>query len=166
MIGAGALGCEFVKVFSLMGVCSNNGILTLTDNDHIEKSNLNRQFLFREKDVGSSKAQVASALGKKANPQFRVNAMNQFVASTTEHIFTEDMWDGLDLVIGAVDNIKARMYIDSKCVWHHKPFLDSGTLGTKANTQVVYQKLPNLMVTQWILKKNHTQCVQSETPPI
>ena len=43
MIGAGALGCEFVKAFSLMGVgCSEQGKVTVTDNDNIEVSNLNR----------------------------------------------------------------------------------------------------------------------------
>lgn len=141
MIGAGALGCEFIKAFSLMGICCNKGLLTVTDNDHIELSNLNRQFLFRQKDIGHSKSQVASGVGMKANPTFRAKDMKDFVAATTEHIFTEEIWDNLDAIIGAVDNIKARMYIDSKCVWHNKPFLDSGTLGTKANTQVVYPGL-------------------------
>jgi len=43
MVGAGALGCEFLKIFSLMGLgCSNKGLLTVTDDDNIETSNLNR----------------------------------------------------------------------------------------------------------------------------
>jgi len=141
MIGAGALGCEFVKAFALMGITINKGHLTLTDNDHIEPSNLSRQFLFRQKDIGKPKSQTAANVATKINPQFKVKAMQEFVASSTEHIFTEDFWDNLDIIIGAVDNIKARMYIDSKCVWHQKPFLDSGTLGTKANTQVIIPKL-------------------------
>lgn len=41
----------------------------------------------------------------------------------------------------AVDNVKARQYIDGKCVWHCKPLMESGTLGTKANVQVVLPKL-------------------------
>jgi ubiquitin-activating enzyme E1 len=51
LVGAGALGCEFLKNFALMGACSN-GKLTVTDDDVIEKSNLSRQFLFRDKDIG------------------------------------------------------------------------------------------------------------------
>jgi ubiquitin-activating enzyme E1 len=48
MVGAGALGCEYLKMFSLMGVsCSKEGFLHVTDDDNIEISNLNRQFLFR-----------------------------------------------------------------------------------------------------------------------
>jgi len=48
MVGAGALGCEFVKAFSMLGLaCGPEGLITCTDNDNIEVSNLNRQFLFR-----------------------------------------------------------------------------------------------------------------------
>ena len=48
MVGAGALGCELIKAYALMGIgCGKNGIVHCTDNDNIEVSNLNRQFLFR-----------------------------------------------------------------------------------------------------------------------
>ena len=51
-VGAGALGCEFLKNFAMMGVaCGEGGKVFVTDMDHIEKSNLNRQFLFRPWDV-------------------------------------------------------------------------------------------------------------------
>ena len=59
MVGCGALGCEFLKNFSLCGICCNstgNGRLTITDPDRIEVSNLNRQFLFREDNVGQFKS--------------------------------------------------------------------------------------------------------------
>jgi ubiquitin-activating enzyme E1 len=53
MVGCGALGCEFLKNFAMMGVaCGPNGVVHVTDNDRIEVSNLNRQFLFREHNVG------------------------------------------------------------------------------------------------------------------
>jgi ubiquitin-activating enzyme E1 len=43
MIGAGALGCELIKAFALMGVgASHEGKVSVTDNDNIEVSNLNR----------------------------------------------------------------------------------------------------------------------------
>jgi ubiquitin-activating enzyme E1 len=53
LVGAGALGCEFLKNFALMGVCcGEGGKLTVTDDDVIEKSNLSRQFLFRDWNIG------------------------------------------------------------------------------------------------------------------
>jgi len=36
--------------------------------------------------------------------------------------------------VNAVDNIHARLYVDGRCVWYEKPLLESGTLGTKANS--------------------------------
>ena len=59
MVGCGALGCEYVKNFALAGVCCGpEGRLTITDNDTIEVSNLNRQFLFRSENVGQPKVRV------------------------------------------------------------------------------------------------------------
>lgn len=51
-MGAGAIGCELLKNFAMLGLgCGPEGCVTVTDMDTIEKSNLNRQFLFRPWDV-------------------------------------------------------------------------------------------------------------------
>lgn len=51
-MGAGAIGCEMLKNWAMMGMaCAPGGQITVTDMDIIEKSNLNRQFLFRPWDV-------------------------------------------------------------------------------------------------------------------
>jgi len=49
-VGCGAIGCEMLKNYALMGIGSQ-GLITITDNDLIEKSNLNRQFLFRPQHI-------------------------------------------------------------------------------------------------------------------
>lgn len=55
LVGAGAIGCEMLKNWAMMGLGAGpQGRLTITDMDTIEKSNLNRQFLFRPADVGVS----------------------------------------------------------------------------------------------------------------
>lgn len=73
MVGAGALGCEYIKAFALMGLgCSENGRVSVTDNDNIEVSNLNRQFLFRKNNVGHSKSQVACEIAKDMNNTLNV----------------------------------------------------------------------------------------------
>jgi ubiquitin-activating enzyme E1 len=75
MIGAGALGCEYLKQFALMGVSSSSkGKLTVTDDDNIEMSNLNRQFLFRKQHVKTSKAETACRVAKTINPNLNVDA--------------------------------------------------------------------------------------------
>jgi len=57
-----------------------------------------------------------------------------YVAQETEHVFNDEFWEGLDFVVNAVDNIKARLYVDARCVWYEKPLLESGTLGCQANS--------------------------------
>lgn len=65
MIGAGALGCELIKSYAMIGLgCGKNGSVSVTDNDAIETSNLNRQFLFRSEDIKSYKSEVACKKAK------------------------------------------------------------------------------------------------------
>lgn len=142
MIGAGALGCELLKSFALMGVgCSEDGLISVTDNDHIELSNLNRQFLFRNEHIGKAKSEVACEQAQDINSDLSTKSYQQLVCPETEDTFDDEFWDGNDFIVNAVDNRKARLYVDGKCVWHKKALLDSGTLGTKANTQMVIPHL-------------------------
>lgn len=142
MVGAGALGCEFIKMLALLGISTNKpGLLTVTDDDNIEISNLNRQFLFRKSDVGKSKAERALLAGMKMNPHLIAQSYKLRVGGESEDIFNDDFWESLDLVINAVDNVNARLYIDSQCLFYGKPLLESGTLGTKCNSQII---LPHL----------------------
>lgn len=144
LVGAGAIGCEMLKNWAMMGLGSGpEGKITITDMDSIEKSNLNRQFLFRPKDVGKNKSEVAAKAAQVMNPELngKVEALLDRVGTATEHIFDDAFWNGLDLVTNALDNVEARMYVDHRCVFYKLPLLESGTLGTKGNTQVI---IPNL----------------------
>lgn len=63
VVGSGALGCELLKNLALMGVlCGSQGKLTIKDDDVFEKSNLSRQFLFLDWNIGHAKSAVASLL--------------------------------------------------------------------------------------------------------
>ncbi|PFH57387.1 hypothetical protein XA68_15134 [Ophiocordyceps unilateralis] len=144
LVGAGAIGCEMLKNWAMMGLGTGpRGKIYVTDMDSIEKSNLNRQFLFRAADVGSMKSDCAARAVQRMNPELagHMVTMKDRVSPDTEHIFNEDFWLGLDGVTNALDNVEARTYVDRRCVFFRKPLLDSGTLGTKGNTQVV---LPHL----------------------
>jgi ubiquitin-activating enzyme E1 len=138
LVGAGALGCEMLKNFALMGVgCGSAGKVTVTDGDRIEVSNLNRQFLFRPNNVGQPKSKTAAAAAVAMNPDLKVEALETLVGDDTENIFTDAFWSSLDIITNALDNVKARTYNDGRAVLFQKPLMESGTLGTKANTQVV-----------------------------
>lgn len=144
LVGAGAIGCEMLKNWAMIGLGTGpQGRIWVTDMDQIEKSNLNRQFLFRPKDVGQLKSECASRAVQAMNPDLKghIEMLKDRVAQDTEHIFNEKFWENLDGVTNALDNVDARTYVDRRCVFFHKPLLDSGTLGTKGNTQVVLPRL-------------------------
>jgi len=137
-VGAGAIGCELLKLFAMMGIaCGKKGNIHVTDMDIIEQSNLSRQFLFRGKDVEQPKSKTAAVAVKNMNPHINIHHYLSRVGPETESTFNETFYRGLDLVANALDNVEARMYMDSQCIYHKKPLLESGTLGTKGNTQVV-----------------------------
>jgi len=138
VVGSGAIGCEMLKNFAMMGMgCGKEGQVYVTDMDSIEKSNLNRQFLFRSWDITKMKSQVATEAVKVMNPDMRIQAYIDGVLPETEHIYNDEFFERLDGVVNALDNVKARQYIDRRCVYYQKPLVDSGTLGTKASVQVV-----------------------------
>lgn len=144
LVGSGAIGCEMLKNWAMMGLGAGpNGQIIITDMDSIEKSNLNRQFLFRPKDVGKNKSDVAAQAVQVMNPDLegKIESKLEKVGSDTEHIFDDNFWNNLDFVTNALDNVDARTYVDRRCIFYKKPLLESGTLGTKGNTQVV---IPNL----------------------
>ncbi|MCL4142068.1 UNVERIFIED_CONTAM: hypothetical protein GTU68_057636 [Idotea baltica] len=142
IVGAGAIGCELLKNFAMMGVgAGENGSLYVTDMDLIEKSNLNRQFLFRPWDVQKPKSDTAAAAVKKMNPEVNIIAHQNRVGPMTEKVYNDDFFEPLDGVANALDNVEARLYMDRRCVYYRKPLLESGTLGTKGNVQVVVPHL-------------------------
>ena len=140
MIGSGALGCEFLKSFSLMGIATDKKKkynVTVTDNDNIIESNLNRQFLFRNENIGESKSKVASKNVLKINPSFNCIDKQARIGPENENIFNDKFWQKQNFIINAVDNVEARKYIANKSKFYKKILIDSGTNGVKANSQVI-----------------------------
>uniref|UniRef100_A0A3B4AYA7 Uncharacterized protein n=1 Tax=Periophthalmus magnuspinnatus TaxID=409849 RepID=A0A3B4AYA7_9GOBI len=141
LVGAGAIGCELLKNFALIGLGAGEGHITVTDMDHIEKSNLNRQFLFRSQDIGKPKSEVAARAVKAMNPQMNITAHQNRLATESEQVYDYHFFSGLDGAAAALDNVEARAYLDSCCVVHNKPMLEGGTLGSKGHTLVVVPRL-------------------------
>lgn len=131
IVGAGAIGCELLKNFAMMGVGCGSGEIVVTDMDLIEKSNLNRQFLFRTNDVSSPKSRTAARAVKAMNNELNIVHHENKVCAETEKIYSEFFFDKIDGVANALDNVDARLFVDRKCVIYRKPLIDSGTLGGK-----------------------------------
>ena len=134
IVGSGAIGCELLKNLAFLNVKK----IIITDPDIIEKSNLSRQFLFRENDVGKLKSEIASIAIKKMKPLLDIEFLSEKVGSHNIN-FTENILKtkNLTAVFNALDNNDARRFMDSECFNYNKPLFESGTMGIKGNTQPI-----------------------------
>nr|XP_056713428.1 ubiquitin-like modifier-activating enzyme 7 [Euleptes europaea] len=138
VVGAGAIGCELLKNFAMIGLAAGEGgSITVTDMDTIEYSNLNRQFLYRLQDVSKQKSEVAAAAIKLMNPYVTITAEQNQVGPDTECYYGDEFFLGLDGVATALDSLQARAYVGKRCTQYRKPLLDSGTLGTRGHVQAL-----------------------------
>ncbi|XP_074139392.1 ubiquitin-like modifier-activating enzyme 7 isoform X2 [Sminthopsis crassicaudata] len=137
LVGAGAIGCELLKIFAMLGLgAGEGGGITVTDMDTVELSNLNRQFLFRSHDLHKSKSEAAALAVRRMNPALSVTAHTSELGPDTEHIYGDDFFSSLDGVASAVDSFQARNYVSKRCVRYLKPMLESGTQGTQGSASI------------------------------
>ncbi len=118
VIGAGALGNEVLKNLALIGV----GQIDIVDFDRIENSNLSRAVLFRERDAGQYKAEVAARAVRDLNPDVRV-------AICVGNVLTDvglGRVRAADVVIGCLDNREARLWVNRMCWKVNRPWIDGG----------------------------------------
>ena len=91
MIGAGALGCEQLKNWAMMGVATEgDGRIFITDMDSIERSNLNRQFFLTFSDIGKMKSDVAAAAVQAMNNGIRIDAHTNRIGLESAYIYHDE----------------------------------------------------------------------------
>uniref|UniRef100_A0AC35TGX9 NEDD8-activating enzyme E1 catalytic subunit n=1 Tax=Rhabditophanes sp. KR3021 TaxID=114890 RepID=A0AC35TGX9_9BILA len=140
VVGAGGLGCEILKNLALSGF----KCLEVIDMDTIELSNLNRQFLFREKDIGSYKSEVAANVMQARFPDLDITAHKCKIQEKDEN-----WYKSFHLIICGLDSIEARRWLNNMIYSLVEfdvdnqvkdgtaiPLLDGGTEGFKGNVRV------------------------------
>jgi ubiquitin-activating enzyme E1 len=137
MVGSGAIGCEVLKNLVMLGIKD----ITITDPDTIEESNLSRQFLFNYNHLNQSKSHSAKETIETLRNDLKITALTDKMSKESESKFNDEFYQNLDVIFNALDNLPARLYMDSQAVKYHLPLFESGTQGTKGNTQPV---IPNL----------------------
>ncbi|MDD4245418.1 MAG: ThiF family adenylyltransferase [Candidatus Methanomethylophilaceae archaeon] len=144
--GAGALGNETVKNLVLAGF----NTIDVADMDDIVTSNLSRCLFFRDGDVKKvMKSDIVAQRASEMNPDARVSSIPKRVQDI-------DDWD-YDIVLGCLDNIAARMHINSHAYFRDIPYIDGATDGFRGKVHVVLPRGPCLQCTM-----NRTHVRESE----
>ena len=129
IIGIGALGCELAKIASLYNIKG----MTFIDPDDIELSNLNRQSLFYECDVGKNKAEAAkiNILKRHEIEKEKIETFTQFVTNETRKtVFTNKFFKEHTSVFSLVDSFQGRTFIENCCAIANIPMFTGG-IGSK-----------------------------------
>lgn len=116
IIGVGGIGSPLALYLSAMGI----GTLGLLDSDKIELSNLHRQVLYTEKDVGKKKAEVMFQRIKERNSLVNLIIFDQFISKANLFLL-----DDFDLIVDATDNFETRYLLNDACYKKKKTFLSA-----------------------------------------
>jgi molybdopterin/thiamine biosynthesis adenylyltransferase len=130
VIGLGGLGGGVCEMLARTGV----GTLTLVDGDVFDVTNLNRQLLSREENIGESKAQAAKERLFAVNSTIRVIAFEAYADATN----LEDMLQGADLVVDCLDTIDARFVLQASAQKAGIPIVSGAIAGVCGQVTVIF----------------------------
>jgi len=127
--GTGGLGSPIALYLTAAGI----GTLRIIDNDKVELSNLNRQILHWDKDIG--RAKTASAYDK-------LTKLNKNVTLETIHITIDEsnasqITEGFDVIVDAMDNLPTRFLLNKAAVKHQLPFIHGAVSGLEVRAMTV-----------------------------
>jgi molybdopterin-synthase adenylyltransferase len=132
VVGVGGIGNPIVTQLAAMGV----GKLKIVDRDVVEISNLHRQHLYNEADIGKVKVEVAAERLKKINHHVQIEAVPLSITKYTAESIVKEM----DIIIDALDTVDARYALNDACIKYNIPFIYAGALGMLGSVCTI---LPN-----------------------
>ena len=132
VVGVGGLGNPITTRLVAMGV----GHLRIIDRDVIELSNLHRQTMYDESDVGQIKVEVAAKKLQKLNPDCKIESL----AISVNQYNANEIIDGCDIVIDALDSVNARYALNKACVEKNIPFVTGAAVGVSGQAFTILPK--------------------------
>ena len=120
VVGAGGIGSAVVPALAGAGI----GQLTIIDDDAVDRTNLQRQPIFRDDQIGQSKAELAEAFVRSLNPQVEVSGVQERLTANN----AEDLLDGHDLVIDGCDNFATRLVVGDTLTRLRTPLVSAAAI--------------------------------------
>ncbi|MHA1865221.1 MAG: ThiF family adenylyltransferase [Candidatus Heimdallarchaeaceae archaeon] len=131
IVGVGAIGSYVATILASSGVKN----LIIIDFDTIEISNLNRQLLFRDKDIGKSKSEIAAIRLSELNPDINISFYHEKMQNVPISIYKKS-----DIIVACLDTFIGRRWINSLAVKINKPLILGGMFAFLGDVQVVLPK--------------------------
>jgi molybdopterin-synthase adenylyltransferase len=128
LIGAGGIGCPAIQYLAAAGV----GTISVVDDDVISLSNLQRQILYGEAQLGQPKVEAARQAVAKLNPDVQFHAVNQRITAQS----SAEILNDIDVVIDGSDNFATRLIVNDLCLAARVPLVSAaigqfhGQIGT------------------------------------
>lgn len=127
--GAGGLGSPAAIYLAVAGV----GTIRIADHDTVELSNLNRQVLHRDENIGQEKASSASGKLKKLNPDVKIETTSQTITESNASELVADS----DLIVDAMDNLPTRYLLNKTAIEKRIPFFHGAVYGFEGRALTV-----------------------------
>jgi adenylyltransferase/sulfurtransferase len=128
VVGAGGLGTPVIQYLNAMGV----GHLGIVDGDRVQASNLHRQVIFTEKQVGNYKVAAAKYFLQNQNSQTIIDTFCEFLNEKN----AIELISSFDIVVDASDNFPTRYLVNDTCVILKKPFIYGALYGFEGQLSV------------------------------
>jgi molybdopterin-synthase adenylyltransferase len=127
--GSGGLGSPIALYLTAAGV----GTIRIIDNDTVELSNLNRQILHWDKDIGKEKTKSAYEKLTKLNKDVTIETINATIDETNVY----DLTAGFDVIVDAMDNMPTRYSLNKAAIEHKIPFVHGAVSGLEGRAMTV-----------------------------
>jgi len=127
--GAGGLGCPAALYLTAAGV----GTIRMVDAENIELSNLNRQILHWNEDIGRMKVDSAAEKLKRLNPEVKIEAIGQRITEAN----ISELVAGFDLIVDAMDNLPTRYLLNKVALKRNIPFFHGAVYGFEGRAMTI-----------------------------
>jgi molybdopterin-synthase adenylyltransferase len=158
LVGAGGIASSIISILASSGVEE----IVIWEADKLELSNLQRQFIFQQSDVGRSKVDLAKNFALNLNSKIKITAINK---ELNEESFSEfnNCVKNIDIIIDSTDSFKSRVLSNMSSIKNEKPFFTGSAIGFEGQVYSFFGSARNLPCYSCLFGSNYKEFVEKRT---